>query len=349
MRLTSEQRELQALVRRFLSERVSNEYIRSRISSASGYDQALRQAAHELGLYDAFSGAQPICGMVELSLIAAECGHALAPDSPIEDVLVSTLSESLLGSEGGDLFAGPRSPARRKTALVFPRCGDFIASPDLSSVTGTASWAVGAHDALQVVGFTDTQDGCRLFVADLEAEYGGKREVLPSLDLTTPLMKVELASSPCKIFSREATEAIVDAIFIVKAAEVVGLCRRVVHMTTEYTKTRQQFGTPIGAFQAVQQKLAQAYAESEALASLCQFAAWSYHASPHQKRLTSHASILKAAQVGVNVCETAIQCHGGIGFTWEYDLHLYLRRAKTIEAAFGISEDSARSLLATVV
>jgi alkylation response protein AidB-like acyl-CoA dehydrogenase len=135
------------------------------------------------------------------------------------------------------------------------------------------------------------------------------------------------------------------AIEVLKASEVSGLCQRVLQMTTEYVKTRNQFGVPIGSFQAIQQKLAQVYAESEALASLCRFAAWSFSASPEQRRLTSRAAALKAAELGVQVCEVAIQCHGGIGFTWEYDLHLFLRRAQMVRAAFGISESRADELI----
>ncbi|MFN5063803.1 MAG: acyl-CoA dehydrogenase family protein [Pseudomonadota bacterium] len=97
------------------------------------------------------------------------------------------------------------------------------------------------------------------------------------------------------------------------------------------------------------QKLAQAHAETEALASLCRFAAWSFNSSSEQRRLTANAAILKAADLGPQVCETAIQCHGGIGFTWEYDLHLYLRRAKATQAAFGIRDHSANELISSVL
>jgi alkylation response protein AidB-like acyl-CoA dehydrogenase len=119
-------------------------------------------------------------------------------------------------------------------------------------------------------------------------------------------------------------------------------------MTVEYAKTRQQFGAAIGSFQAIQQKIAQCYAHSESLTSLSQFASWSAAHSPHQRTLTSQAAILAATEFGPMICETAIQAHGGIGFTWEYDLHLYLRRAKLIEAAFGLNEDRARALVDTV-
>jgi alkylation response protein AidB-like acyl-CoA dehydrogenase len=120
---------------------------------------------------------------------------------------------------------------------------------------------------------------------------------------------------------------------------------RVVEMTADYLKTREQFGVPVGAFQAVQQRIADAYAASESLGALCRFAAWSVVSSPEQRPLTARAAIAHAAEVGPTVCEAAIQVHGGIGFTWEYDLHLFLRRAKAIQAAFPMNAERVASLL----
>ncbi len=122
-------------------------------------------------------------------------------------------------------------------------------------------------------------------------------------------------------------------------------------MTVEYAKTRQQFGRPIGAFQAVQHQCADILLATESSRSATYFAAWAMSAgepSAAQAVASAKAYCSEAATV---VCERGIQVHGGIGFTWEHDLHLYLKRAKADEALFGDAafhrEELARLLLDT--
>jgi len=344
MRLTTEQVELQDLVRRFLAERITSEYLQGRLNASTDFDQGFAQSLSELGLYDTFSGDVPACGVVELALVAEECGRALAPDSPVERVLTTALSQSLLSAADKALFASVIAPAGDAVALAFSRCCDFTVDPKSNLISGSVDWAVGRAEAKVLLGFAATANGQQMFLAPLAVPHIG-RSVLPSLDHTIALQRFSLTNANCSVLSPESSEAIAVAIDILKASEISGLCQRVLEMTTEYVKTRKQFGAAIGSFQAVQQKLAQIYAETEALTSLCRFAAWSFNASPQQRALTAQAAALKAADVGPIVCEVAIQCHGGIGFTWEYDLHMFLRRAKSIQAAFRMNEDSADRLI----
>lgn len=248
--------------------------------------------------------------------------------------------------------------AEGRCALAFPSCCDLCIDQGLASVSGRATWSVCGDGALLLIGFAKTAGGIRSFLAKLSDSSEGSSEgsscvsinkQVSSLDLTTPLTEIALSRAPCLVLSTKSTENLSVALEVLKASEISGLCRRVLELTADYVKTRKQFGAPIGSFQAIQQKLAQTYADSEALASLCRFAAWAFNSSPEQRRLTSRAAVLKAAELGVQVCETAIQCHGGIGFTWEYDLHLFLRRAQVIHAAFGMSEERAEELIKATV
>jgi alkylation response protein AidB-like acyl-CoA dehydrogenase len=160
-----------------------------------------------------------------------------------------------------------------------------------------------------------------------------------------PLSQVVLKNVNALFFDDADSALVEDLIEVLKASEVYGITARVIEMTTEYVKTREQFSVPLGAFQAVQQRLADGYAASESLGALCRFAAWSVEGSPRQRRLTARAAVSHAAEVGPLVCESAIQCHGGIGFTWEYDLHLLLRRAKVIQAGFSLNGERAEELI----
>ena len=125
---------------------------------------------------------------------------------------------------------------------------------------------------------------------------------------------------------------------ILKSAEIMGICGKVIEITNQYVKTRSQFGVPIGAFQGVSHQLAESYLKYEALKSIVYFASWAVTTSPEQIILASLSSFSNAIEYGSKIVETAIQLHGGIGFTWEHDLHLYLRRVKTIELTLKIDE-----------
>ncbi len=354
MRLSNEQIEFRDLVRRVLSERVTSEYRRKRIASGSRSDPTLRDALRDLGLYQAFAGTEAPCSIIELALFAEECGRELVPDSCVEHVFVNSLLESLLDPLDRSNCFELVSAAEGRCALAYPSCCDFSIDQGGESVSGRATWAVCGDQASVLLGFAKTDSGLRSFLAklsDSRAECSNASSCVSvskqvsSLDLMTPLTEICLTKAPCTVIGLQSVETLVMAIEVIKASEVSGLCRRVIEITTEYVKTRSQFGAPIGSFQAIQQKLGQIYAESEALASLCRFAAWAFNNSPEQRRLTSRAAVLKAAELGVKVCETAIQCHGGIGFTWEYDLHLFLRRAQTVNSAFGLNEVRAHELI----
>jgi alkylation response protein AidB-like acyl-CoA dehydrogenase len=168
------------------------------------------------------------------------------------------------------------------------------------------------------------------------------------LDLTQAVTKVELAAAAAEAFSTVDSELFDALCEATKACELAGVSERAIEMTVQHVKTREQFGVPVGGFQAIQQQLADAFAKSQALGALARFAAWAATKSPEQRLLTARSAAVYAAEVAPAVCETAIQCHGGIGFTWEYDLHLYLRRAKLIQTALARSAVRVGELLAAV-
>ena len=117
--------------------------------------------------------------------------------------------------------------------------------------------------------------------------------------------------------------------------EMVGGMQRTLDLTVEYAKTRKQFGKPIGSFQAVQHQCADMYLETESARSAVYYAAWALQESaPDAAGAVSIAKIY-ASDAGRTVGNRGIQIHGGMGFTWENDLHLYYRRAKASETAFG--------------
>jgi alkylation response protein AidB-like acyl-CoA dehydrogenase len=122
------------------------------------------------------------------------------------------------------------------------------------------------------------------------------------------------------------------------AAEMLGAARRCLDMAVGYAKVREQFGQPIGSFQAIRHKCADMLLETENSHAAVYYAAWALDAGAEDAETA--ASIAKAyvGDAARKVCGEAIQVHGGIGFTWEFDLHMYFKRAKALEAQYGDAE-----------
>jgi hypothetical protein len=346
MKLSSEQSELRDLLHRFFQEKITSEYLKGRIHNNIRTDAALVSDTRALGIFEGFSGDDAVFSVPELGLLASECGYRLVPEPIPEQVLAGALLPQLLSAADKPRYQS-LVKATSVCTIAYPECCKLKLSAIGDQVTGTITWAVGVDTATALVASVNTDKGRRIFLCSL-SDKGIKRTETTSLDLTAALTSITLDSVSAVVFDEQSSQRIEDILETAKACEAAGICKRVVEMSVEYVKTRTQFGTPIGSFQAIQHKLADCYAKSESLASLSSFAAWAAVHSPDQQHLTARAAILEAAQTAPWVCETAIQAHGGIGFTWEYDLHLYLRRAKAIQSAFGLNEARAKELIAAV-
>ncbi len=130
-------------------------------------------------------------------------------------------------------------------------------------------------------------------------------------------------------------DAAVDRIATAVAAESVGVAQRAMEMAVEYARDRKQFDRPIGAYQAVSHRCAQMLLEVEGARSGTYYAAWCADSEPETRTLAASLAKAYASDAGWRVCTSSLQVHGGIGFTWEHDLHFFLKRAKTNSLMFG--------------
>lgn len=351
MKLSNDQIEFQDLLRRFLKERVTHEYLQTRVKAGATVDPALTAALVELGLDEGFQGKDAPFSVEEMGILANECGRVLLPDPLIERLIASALVPRLLeGGEHSKWLAATKEGA--VVGVAFPAPCKITQDPLTSdtqraTVSGQVEWYIDVSGAQALLAFCATPDGERACLIRL-SDQGVNSSSENSLDLTLRLSKLELKGVYATIFSLASTQAIENLLEAVYASHLAGLSQAVVDLTCEYVKTRQQFGAPIGSFQAVQQQIAQRYAEVEALSSLSRFAVWSAVNSKDQAGLTARAAILQATVVAPQTCEMAIQAHGGIGFTWEYVLHLYLRRARLYASAFALTESRARELIGRI-
>ncbi len=130
---------------------------------------------------------------------------------------------------------------------------------------------------------------------------------------------------------------VLQRVCVALSAELTGIAQRTMEMAVEYAKERQQFGRPIGSYQAVSHRCAQMLLETEGARSATYYAAWAADASPEDLPLAASMAKAYASDAGWRVANASLQVHGGIGFTWEHDLHLWLKRAKVDSAMFGDS------------
>lgn len=175
---------------------------------------------------------------------------------------------------------------------------------------------------------------------------GLTRTALPTLDQTRKQARLTFEDTPARLLGAPGADAALERVLalaeIAVAAEAVGGAARCLELTVEYTKGRVQFGRPIGSFQAIKHRCADLYVEVETARSALYYAAWAATeaeaaglSSPGELSVMAPLAMTTATAAYRHVAEEMIQLHGGVGFTWEYDCHLYLKRATTSAVLFG--------------
>ena len=349
---STEQQEIRRAVREFLVGRAPISKAREWMETESGLDRDFwKAAAGELGLQglivpERFGGTG--YGEVELTVVMEEMGRALlcAPYFATVGLAVHALlvvgdeaahKEWLPAIAAGDLVAtlafteaSGRWDAEGVAMQVAPRGQEF-------SLTGVKAFVVGgaAADLILVVARMDEQ------FAILAVDRGAAGLQIDSpahLDRTRPLARIEFRSTPARLIGLpvawEAIQQVLDLACVALTAEQVGGAQRVLEMAVAYAKQREQFGRPIGSFQAIKHKCADMLLRVEAARSAAYYAGWvASRAGQGEgvRELRTVASLAKAdvSEAFVEVAEENLQIHGGLGFTWEQDPHLYLKRARS--------------------
>jgi alkylation response protein AidB-like acyl-CoA dehydrogenase len=305
---TDDQQAIKRTARDFLASRYKAEKVRELAESGS-YDDALWGEISELGWPGIFIpeeyGGQGL-GVVELVIVMEELGYALAP-SPFFSNVAAGLAILHGGSEDQKQrwLPGIAAGEERGTVGVVTN-GEAPLVPDADSasvivlIDGDSATVVEAGDA--EIERRDAIDSTRRF-SSVRAEGG---EPLGG-DFSAGIDRAEAAL----------------------AAELVGIGQRVMEMAVEYAKDRKQFDRPIGSYQAVSHACAQMLLEVESSRSAVYYAGWASDYEPESAALAASVAKAYAADAGWNVTAAALQVHGGIGFTWEHDLHFFLKRART--------------------
>ncbi len=349
---TQEQIMLRDLAREFFARESTPQIVRRQMEDATGYTEATWQQMAEMGLHgvaiDAEHGGQGL-GAIEQALVLDEMGRS-AYAGPY--FATAVLAASAL-TAGGDTALLPKIADGTLKATVavlesaiswLPSAVQMRASRDGDGfvLNGTKRFVPWAHVADKIIVVARTDDGTTTFALDGKA---------PGLTQTPNLEMDRTSKTSTLTFDnvRLGADAVLGGVnrgwdvigpmlqhaAIAASAEMLGAMRRCMEMSVEYAKVRQQFGQPIGMFQAIKHSCSEMLLDVENAHAATYYAAWAQDAGAPDAGLAASVAKAYVGDASRKVCGNAIQVHGGIGFTWEYDLHLYFKRAKHLEALYG--------------
>ncbi len=342
---TDDQQAIKRTAREFLEARYPAATVRRLAEDERGFSDEQWQEVAELGwpgvIVPEDSDGLGL-GTVELVVIAEEMGYALAP-TPWFSTTSAALMLVAAGTEAQhERWLGPlaRGEARGTLAVWDEHAGW---APDHSEVEPDADGKLSATK----IAVPDAGSADFLIVSGADGRHwlveAGDSGVTISpeapIDPTRKLFRVELSSAPAEPLE-VAPEAIARAyatVVTMLAAENVGVGQRAMEMAVAYAKDRAQFDRPIGSYQAVSHRCAQMLLEVEGSRSLCYWAAWALDHEPATGPRAASMAKAYAGDAGFRVTASALQVHGGIGFTYEHDLHFFLKRAHANAHAFGDS------------
>lgn len=359
----SEADELRQSVREFLAVASPSDRVRDLMSTAAGYDESVwRQMARELGLHgiavpEEFGGAGAT--LSELAVVFEEMGAALLCAPFFSTVALATQAILCSGDTAamGDYLPGFVDGSTTATVILNggldawdPQAVTLTARADGTGhrIRGDADLVLDGNTADVVLAAANTSAGTSLFAVSGNAD-DLTREPLATLDRTRKVARLQFHDVPARLIGTDGAAApglarTCDFAIVALAAEQVGAAQRCLDMAVGYAKERIQFGRPIGSFQAIKHRCADMLVLVEGARSAAVHAAESAYSSD----LPIAASVAKMAcsEAFLQVALDNMRIHGGIGFTWEHDAHLYVRRAKATELIFGGPDHHAQRLAA---
>jgi alkylation response protein AidB-like acyl-CoA dehydrogenase len=351
---TTEQELLRRTARDLLAERASMEHVRRMIADADGLGDADWRRMADLGWHGLVipeeHGGSGL-GMLELAIVLEEMGRAVLPGSFIPTVLAG-----LAIHDGGNAAEQARWLPRiadgsvRATLALLEESGRWDPQAigakleregDGFVLCGTKRFVPEAARADLVVCAARHDDGSLALVLVERGAPGCAITPLTSLDPTRRIATMSFDRVPVAVEGvlsgdgGAALARLLDRGRIALAADMCGGAERVLDLTVEYAKVRQQFGRPIGSFQAIQHRCADMSVEVEKAKAATYYAAWADATAADDAAFAAATAKAIAGDAYRFVTTYAVQVHGGIGFTWEHDVHFFFKRARSGDATFG--------------
>lgn len=344
------------VLRKFFEGEVTSAFIRSRLlesssedNSFSDDDQALWNKLAELGplmapVAEEYDGLG--FGSLASQVVIEESARVLLPLPLFETIAfgLTPISYFATAEKKKEILPEIITGGLRLSGCFTK---EAFEAPISATKKGEGYQLSGSVDLISLLGRSEKflvpalidKKGLALFLVSVD-EKGLSEAKLPTLDLVRPYSSLKLKNVSAELLSEEGvSESDISSfrnhLSLLAAAELVGLGDKILLMTIDYVQTRNQFGKPIGSFQAVQHKLSDMHMKLEQAMTLSRFAAKCADEDKLQFQTVSPAAKAFASEVIPQIIEDALQVHGGIGFTYEFDLHFYLRRAKVMSALFG--------------
>jgi alkylation response protein AidB-like acyl-CoA dehydrogenase len=317
---SDDQHAIKRTAKELLAERFKPERVRE-LAESGEYDDATWTELSELGWPGIFIGEEhggQGLGTVELIILMEELGYSLAPLPYLSNAAAGLVLEAAGSDEQKERWLpGIASGETRGTVGLLKDDGEAKLVPDADSAEVILLLG---HDAGRIV-------------------ERGQAEVDPvqTMDATRRFARVRAGGAGEALEGDRipGTSRLAAAL----AAELTGIAQRAMEMAVEYARDRKQFGRPIGSYQAVSHRCAQMLLETEGARSASYYAAWAADAEPATLPLAACMAKAYASDAGWRVCTSALQVHGGIGFTWEHDLHFFLKRAKVDALLYGSARE----------
>jgi len=351
---SDDQKQLRDQARRFLAEKCPPKAVRAVLEGSAGYDKALWSGLAEMGFLgvaipEEFGGTG--AGHLELCVIAEEMGRALAPVPFSSTVYLAAEALMLAGSDAqkqtwlpkiasGEaigtlaLFEGPGNPSPQAIKVA-------AANGVLNGVKKPVADGAIADFAIVAArnGASGRETDIALYLVDLKAG-GVAAKTLTNLDPSRN--QAELTFTDCKAEPLGAANEgwsiltrVLDRAAVLMAFEQVGGADRALEMGRDYALDRVAFGRQIGSFQAIKHILADMYVAATLARSNCYYGAWALSTNAGELPEAAATARISATQAFQHCSKQNIQVHGGMGFTWEFDCHLYYRRSNALALGLG--------------
>jgi alkylation response protein AidB-like acyl-CoA dehydrogenase len=316
---SDDQQAIKRTAKDLLADRFKLEHVRE-LAEAGSYDEDAWKELCELGwpgiFIDEQHGGQGL-GVVELIILVEELGYALAPVPFLSNAAAGLAIQAAGSDEQKERWLPGIASGELKAAAGMLRGDEAKLVPDAAEAELIA--LCGAEGVTVV------------------ERSAAKVEPVATMDATRRFARVS-ANGAGEALEGEAGPGIAAALLAV-SAELTGVAQRAMEMAVEYARDRKQFGRPIGAYQAVSHRCAQMLLETEGARSATYYGAWTADAEPDSLELAASMAKAYASDAGFRVCSSSLQVHGGIGFTWEHDLHFFLKRAKVDALLWGSASE----------
>jgi alkylation response protein AidB-like acyl-CoA dehydrogenase len=329
---SDEQKQLRDEARKFLSEQCPPKAVRAVLDGKLAYDKGLWKGLAEMGFLgvaipESYGGTG--AGHLELCVIAEEMGRALAPVPFSSTVYLAAEALLLAGTEAQK--QNPRHEATKLSASGGTINGIKKPVPD----GAIADFAIVAART----GSSGRETDISLFLVDLKGE-GVEVKDLTNLDPTHGQAELTFKNCKAEPLGRvnegwSIITQVLDRAAVLTAFEQVGGADRALEMGRDYALDRIAFGRPIGSFQAVKHMLADMYVSATLARSNCYYGAWALSTNASELPEAAAAARISATQAFQHCAKNNIQVHGGMGFTWEFDCHMYYRRANATALGLG--------------